>query len=105
MGALGIIGNVVVFPFKLIFGGKKKEPPAEEIPLANYPLPYTPPVAQPSYSAQPTYPTDASSENLKAKVDLMLTQIDSLKIEYEAINQRIQNIERMVRELYAMAKS
>ena len=98
MGTLGIIGNVIVFPFKLIFGGKKKEPPAEEIPLTNYPS-YTPPT-QP-----PVYPTDASSENLKAKVDLMLAQIDSLKIEYEAINQRIQNIERMVRELYAMAKS
>ncbi len=99
MGALGTIGKVIAFPFRLIFGGKKKELPAEEVPLTSYPPPYTPPVAQPSY------PTDASSENLKAKVDLMLTQIDSLKIEYEAINQRIQNIERMVRELYAMAKS
>ncbi|MEK6909870.1 MAG: hypothetical protein AABW61_02205 [Candidatus Aenigmatarchaeota archaeon] len=99
MGALGIVGNVIVFPFKLIFGGKKKEPAPEETPLTNYPT-YTPPINQP-----PAYPVDASTENLKAKVDLMLTQIDSLKIEYEAINQRIQNIERMVRELYAMAKS
>ena len=104
MGAVGTIGKVIVFPFKLIFGGKKKERPAEEVPLTSYPPPYTPPAAQPSYS-QPSYPTDASSENLKAKVDLMLTQMDSLKIEYEAINQRIQNIEKMVRELYAMAKS
>ncbi len=99
MGALGTIGNVIIFPFKLIFGGKKREPPVEE-PLTNYPATqYTPPTSQPSY------PTDVASENLKAKVDLMLTQIDSLKFEYEAINQRIQNIERMVRELYAMAKS
>lgn len=103
MAAIGTIGKIIIFPFKLIFGGKKKEPPVEE-PLTNYP-PYTPPATQPSYSAQPAYPTDVASENLKAKVDLMLTQIDSLKIEYEAINQRIQNIERMVRELYAMAKS
>lgn len=100
MGILGIIGKVIIFPFKWIFGGgKKKEPPAEGIPV-NYPETYTQPANQPLL-----YPTDASSENLKAKVDLMLTQIDSLKIEYEAINQRIQNIERMVKELYTMAKS
>ena len=105
MGALGVAGKIIIFPFKLIFGGKKKEPPVEEVPLTSYPPPYTPPVAQPDYSAQLSYPTGAAAENLKAKVDLMLTQIDSLKTEYEAINQRIQNIERMVRELYAMAKS
>jgi len=98
MGALGVAGKIIILPFKLIFGGKKKETVAEVTPLTNYPS-YTPPT-QP-----PVYPTDASSENLKAKVDLMLTQIDSLKIEYEAINQRIQNIERMVRELHTMAKS
>ncbi len=98
MGILGVIGNVIIFPFKLIFGrGKKKEPSAEETPLTEYPAPYVP-------TNQPNYP-DALSENLKAKIDLMLSQVDSLKIEYEAINQRIQNIERMVRELYTMAKS
>lgn len=98
MGIFGVIGKIIAFPFKLIFGGRKKKSTTEE-PL-NYPTPYTPSANQPS-----AYPTDVSSENLKAKVDLMLTQIDSLKIEYEAINQRIQNIERMVREIYAMAKS
>ena len=96
MNILKTIGKIIIFPFKLIFGGKKKESPAEAA-LTNYPA---------SPTNQPMgYPTDASTENLKAKVDLMLTQIDSLKIEYEAINQRIQNIERMVKELYAMAKS
>ncbi len=96
MGIAGTIGKIIIFPFKLIFGGKKKEPPVEEVSLTNYPAP---PVNQ------ATYPMDVASENLKAKVDLMLTQVDSLKIEYESINQRIQNIERMVRELYTMAKS
>ncbi len=100
MGLLGIVGKVIVFPFKLIFGGgKKKEPTVEETPLTNYPT------AQYTPAYQPSYPTDVSAENVKAKVDLMITQIDSMKIEYETINQRIQNIERMVKELYAMAKS
>ncbi|MEM5808148.1 MAG: hypothetical protein QW818_03385 [Candidatus Aenigmatarchaeota archaeon] len=100
MGMFGIIGKIIVFPFKLIFGGKKKE--TLEEPLKNPPSAY-PTINLPSPTSQPTL--DSTNENLKAKVDLMLTQIDSLKIEYEAINQRIQNIERMVRELYAMAKS
>lgn len=95
MGVIGFIGKVIIFPFKLIFtGGKKKEPTAEEAALIN------PPTEQ-----LQTYPTGVASDNLKAKVDLMLAQVDSLKIEYDAINQRIQSIERMVRELYTMAKS
>jgi hypothetical protein len=98
MGVLGTIGKVALFPFKLIFGGKKKETPVDGI-TPDYQQPYIPPVNQPSY------PSDVATENLKAKVDLMLTQVDSLKLEYEAINQRIQNIERMVREIYTMAKS
>lgn len=101
MGALGIVGSVVLYPFKLIFGGGKKKETSVEEPLPNYPM-INPSINQPSQSS---YPTDVATENLKAKVDLMLTQVDSLKLEYEAINQRIQNIERMVRELYTMAKS
>ena len=95
MGTVGTIGKIIIFPFKLIFGRGKKKEPAQEFATQ-------PPASQPyaSYSPEAT-----ATENLKAKVDLMLTQVDSLKIEYEAINQRIQNIERMVRELYAMAKS
>ncbi|MBI1979024.1 MAG: hypothetical protein HYS62_03125 [Candidatus Aenigmarchaeota archaeon] len=99
MGIIGTIGSIVIFPFRLIFGGKKKGTSPEETPMTDYSTPQYTPVNQPSYS------TDVATENLKAKVDLMLTQVDSLKIEYEAINQRIQNIEKMVRELYAMAKS
>lgn len=98
MGALGVIGKIIAFPFKLLFGGKKKEAVEE---TQSYPSPqYTP-----QYPATASYPTDTSEDNLKAKVDLMLAQFDGLKLEYEAINQRIQNIERMVRELYTMAKS
>lgn len=98
MGALGLIGKIIAFPFKLIFGRvKKKEPVSEEI----LPKPtQLPPTISSTYT-----PETVATENLKAKVDLMLSQVDSLKLEYEALNQRIQNIERMVREIYAMAKS
>ena len=95
MGFVGTIGSIIGFPFKLIFkGGKKKEPAQEQLP--NFPTDMPPHQLQPA---------DVAADNLKAKVDLMLSQVDSLRLEYDAINQRLQTIERMVRELYMMAKS
>ncbi len=44
-------------------------------------------------------------ENVKAKMDLVLSRMESLMTEQEVLNQKIVNIERMVKELYAMAKS
>ncbi|TAL47940.1 hypothetical protein EPN87_01800 [archaeon] len=47
----------------------------------------------------------ATVDNLKAKVDLMVTEMDSMKYQFSALNERLQNIERMVREIWQMAKS
>lgn len=47
----------------------------------------------------------ATIENVKVKMDLVLTQLDSLRAQYEAISERVITMERMLRELYAMAKS
>lgn len=98
MGIFGFIWKVITFPFWLIFRKKEKpiETPASLTPLSSRASAL--PAGYPSIS-------DTNLENLRAKVDLMLTQIDNLKIEYEAINQRMQNIERMVKEIYTMAKS
>jgi len=46
-----------------------------------------------------------ATDNVKAKMDLVLAQVDSLRIQYEALNQRTQTIESMVREIYNLAKS
>ncbi|MBI2542645.1 MAG: hypothetical protein HYW24_00445 [Candidatus Aenigmarchaeota archaeon] len=46
-----------------------------------------------------------SAESLKAKIDLLITQMDNLKIGHDILNQRIQNIEKMVKEIYIIAKS
>lgn len=104
MGIFGTIGKiavmpvkVVAFPLKFLFGRIKKKETLEAQPA--YPTQqYTQPASQGQLP-------DVAADNLKAKIDLMMSQVDSLKLEYEAMNQRIQNIERMVRELYAMAKS
>lgn len=76
---------------KGIFRRKKEEP-----------LPPLPPVEMP----RPEFTTEtATIDNVKAKMDLVMTQLDSLRTQYEAINQRIIVMERMLKELYDMAKS
>lgn len=75
------------------FGSKKKEEPKIEEPAVRMP-------------ALPEVPNEpANLENIKTKVDLILSQIDSLKIRYESLNERIILIEKMVKEMYDMAKS
>ncbi|MGC8811964.1 MAG: hypothetical protein ACP5O8_00030 [Candidatus Aenigmatarchaeota archaeon] len=70
---------------------RKKETvaPFHEIPESLPPLPPKPEVSLES----------SSIENVKAKIDLLLTQIDSLKTQYETMNERIKNIEQMVQEI------
>jgi hypothetical protein len=38
-------------------------------------------------------------ENVKAKMELMMTRLDSLSTQYAAMNERIKNIERLVTEI------
>lgn len=47
----------------------------------------------------------ATIENVRAKIDLLLTQLESLRIQQQALNERIIQIEKMIQELYRMAKS
>lgn len=44
-------------------------------------------------------------ENVKAKMDLILTQLDSLRVQNETLNERIKNIEKAVAEILSIAKS
>lgn len=48
---------------------------------------------------------NTGTENFSAKVDLMMAQMDSMRIQYESINERVTQIEKMVKELLDMAKS
>lgn len=80
----------------MVFGflrRKKKEEPLPEVELP-------PEVEKPKVSAETT-----TAENVKAKMDLILTQMDSLRTQYENLNERIIAIERMIKEMYDMAKS
>lgn len=70
--------------------GKKKLEPLPPLPL----LP-----TKPEVSFEPT-----NIENVKAKVELSLTQLESLRIQYETLNERIKNIERLVTEIRSYCK-
>jgi phenylacetate-coenzyme A ligase PaaK-like adenylate-forming protein len=73
---------------KRIFGRKKEIPAAPGVPE----LPKV-------VTAETT-----TTENMRAKMDLLLTQLESLNVRYETLNQRLANVERMVQEIYVIAK-
>jgi hypothetical protein len=76
----------------MVFGFHKKKEP-EQIP----PIELAPPKPETSESA--------SMENIKAKIDLLATHIEGLRTQYSMINERLENLEKMVKEIYQLAKS
>lgn len=69
---------------------RKKEEPVVEVPTG---------LVKPEVSLEPV-----TIENVKVKMELVLTQLDSLRIQYETLNERIKNIERLVTEIRAYCK-
>lgn len=49
-------------------------------------------------------PESARIENVKARMDLILTQIDSLRVQNETLSERVKNIERLVTEIRGYCK-
>lgn len=47
----------------------------------------------------------AAQENMRAKLDLMLTQMDSMRIQHDSMSERIVQIEKIVKQLLDMSKS
>jgi hypothetical protein len=46
-----------------------------------------------------------TADNVKAKMDLIMTQLDSLKTQNDVLNQKIENMDKILKEIYALAKS
>lgn len=46
----------------------------------------------------------ASNENVRAKVDLVLTQMESFNIRMDTVSQRLERLERMIQEIWTIAK-
>jgi len=83
------------------FFKKKKEmeiPKEEKLPEPSKPE------FQPLVETSPAKEKEDVS-NLKAKTDLLLTKIESLETRQESLLEKVKNIERMLNEIYEMAKS
>jgi len=52
----------------------------------------------------PSISTSMATSGIKAEMDLILSQMENLRIQYEAINSRLQNIERVVAEIRSFCK-
>jgi hypothetical protein len=50
------------------------------------------------------YQRSAMTGSMRAEMDLILSQMETLRIQYEAINTRLQNIERLVTEIRSFCK-
>ncbi len=81
---MGIFGRI-----KGAFRRKKEE---DELPIEE---PLAPAVSELG---------EVTAENVKAKMDLMMTRLDSLSTQYATVNERIKNIERLVTEIRSFCK-
>lgn len=61
-------------------------------------------VPRPALPYAPAVPTSAMSGSIKAEMDLVLSQMENLRMQYEAISSRLQNIERVVTEIRSFCK-
>ena len=62
----------------------------------------------PSLEPPKVVPTPFEStniENIRAKMDLILTQIDSMRVQNETLSERIRNIEKISEEILKIAKT
>jgi len=71
--------------------------PSLSLNLGSPTLPQTPPELQPSLSRP--------IEEKKNNIDSLAAQIEKLQIEYHQLNEKIDRIEKMLKEIYDMAKS
>jgi len=46
----------------------------------------------------------AGADNMRAKLDLVVTQMESMNIRLETMNQRMERLERMLQEIWAIAR-
>ena len=76
-----------------IFKRKKKdallEPSPQEIALQ----------AKPNISREVS-----SEENLKAKMDLVATHLESIKVQQAMLNERLERMDKVLQEIYVIAK-
>lgn len=95
---------------KPVFGPDQKMTYDEQqtVPSQNYPSQNYPSQSYGSSSLPPLPQASqnqfASQENMKAKIDLMMTQVESIRLQNENLNERLVQIEKMMRQLLELSK-
>lgn len=82
-----------------MFNPFKRKQKEKEIPLPEKPI------GEPIPEPKPITTETTSGENIKPQIDLILARIDGLKLQYDALNERLNSIEKMIKEIYQLAKS
>jgi hypothetical protein len=54
---------------------------------------------------QPKEESKEVQENKKTEIEILIAKIDALKFQYEALSEKISNMEKMLKEIYEIAKS
>ena len=63
------------------------------------------PLPEPAEMTKEMNSETTTLDNVKAKMDLILTQMDSLRTEYAVLNERTKTMEKLLNEIIALAKS
>jgi hypothetical protein len=66
----------------------------------------SPVLGQPSLSSELTQPSNIEVAKPKnnREIEILIAKIDALKFQYEVLSEKINNIEKMVTEIYKIAK-
>jgi molecular chaperone GrpE (heat shock protein) len=65
----------------------------------------TPKIEVASTPEIPLEKKEEKREEKKPEIEVLLAKIDALRFQYEALNEKISNIEKMVKEIYEIAKA
>lgn len=63
------------------------------------------PVPLPEEESKEKSEKEIELADVRPKLELVLARIDSLRLQYETLSERLTNIERMLKEMYEMSKS
>jgi len=66
----------------------------------------SPSITQPPITSEVAQQTSVETEKPKnnKEIEILIAKIDTLKFQYEALNEKINNIEKMIAEIYKIAK-
>jgi len=89
-----------------MFGIKNLFKRKEKVGIANL---QTPPQIQEQYNninipKNQEQPKEVQ-ENKKSEIEILIAKMDALKFQYEVLSEKISNMEKMLKEIYEIAKS